>query len=540
VATAGNGQVGLDWDDNSEPDLIGYNIYRSQAQGGPYAKLNAYLVRDSTYTDTGVANGTTYYYVATAVDKCANESGYSSEHSATPAAVPPTAPTGLAGTPGFEQIALDWANNTEPDLAGYNVYRSQTQGGPYTKVNVSLVSASDYTDSGLTNGTTYYYVVTAENTGAMESSYSNEASATPEDEPPLAPTGLIATPGNTQVGLDWNDNSEPDLAGYNVYRSQTQGGPYTQVNVSLVSASDYIDPGLTNGTTYYYVVTAVDTASNESGGSAEASATPDALPPGAPTGLLATSGDKEAILDWDDNSEPDLAGYNVYRSQTQGGPYTKVNVSLVSTSAYTDAGLDGGVTYYYVVTAENTSAMESGYSAEASATPYSMLIATGDSYVRQSRANANYGTDTEILIMSRSGRASRGLVVFDVSSIPAGSTINSAVLTLCATSFPSQTRTYEVRRVTGSWVEGTVTWNNQPTVSSSVTDSAATPGAPGCVSWTITADVQAFIDGTSNYGWRVGDVAEDSSTTLDTDFRSREDSSVPEERPNLKVYFTAP
>jgi hypothetical protein len=92
---------------------------------------------------------------------------------------------------------------------------------------------------------------------------------------PAAPSGLAAEPGNGLVSLDWDDNNEADLAGYNVYRSTTQGGGYGQINSSLVSGSDYIDNGVNNGTEYFYVVTAVDTSSNESGYSNEASATPD-------------------------------------------------------------------------------------------------------------------------------------------------------------------------------------------------------------------------------------------------------------------------
>jgi len=93
--------------------------------------------------------------------------------------------------------------------------------------------------------------------------------------PPAAPTGLSATAGNQTAYLDWDDNSESDLSGYNVYRSETSGDNYSQINSSLVGSSDYTDNSVSNGNTYYYVVTAVDASSNESNNSNEASAFPD-------------------------------------------------------------------------------------------------------------------------------------------------------------------------------------------------------------------------------------------------------------------------
>lgn len=94
------------------------------------------------------------------------------------------------------------------------------------------------------------------------------------DLPPSAPTGLTATAGDRQVQLDWDDNGEEDLDGYNVYRSE--GGDYVKQNLSLLPASNYLDATVLNGTTYYYVVTAVDLAGQESAVSQEVSATPGA------------------------------------------------------------------------------------------------------------------------------------------------------------------------------------------------------------------------------------------------------------------------
>jgi hypothetical protein len=95
------------------------------------------------------------------------------------------------------------------------------------------------------------------------------------DNPPAAPTGLTAMAGNETISLNWNDNNEPDLAGYNVYGSKTQGSGYSKINSSVVINSDYIDSPVDNWTPYYYAVTAVDLSEQESDYSNETSAIAD-------------------------------------------------------------------------------------------------------------------------------------------------------------------------------------------------------------------------------------------------------------------------
>jgi hypothetical protein len=97
------------------------------------------------------------------------------------------------------------------------------------------------------------------------------ASAAPST-PPSPPTGLTATAGDAQVSLGWNPAS--GAASYNVKRSNTSGGGYSTI-ASNVTATSYSNTGLTNGTTYYYVVSAVNSF-GESGNSSQVSATPAA------------------------------------------------------------------------------------------------------------------------------------------------------------------------------------------------------------------------------------------------------------------------
>ena len=86
VATAGNGVVILEWTPNGEPDLDGYRVYRSSAQGSGYSKMVSVTKKQSRYVDTSVTNEVTYYYVVSAFDTAGNESPFSDEVSIMPSA----------------------------------------------------------------------------------------------------------------------------------------------------------------------------------------------------------------------------------------------------------------------------------------------------------------------------------------------------------------------------------------------------------------------------------------------------------------------
>jgi fibronectin type 3 domain-containing protein len=261
-ASAANAQVNLTW--NASSGATAYYVKRSTTSGGPYTQIATPTA--TSYADNNVVNGTKYYYVVSAYNSY-GQSANSAEVNATPVAPPPpAAPTGLEALAGNTQVNLAWTAST--GAASYHVKRSTTNGGPYTQV--SAPTAANFTDTGLTNGTIYYYVVSALNS-AGESANSSQATATPAAPatPPPAPTGLEAIAGSAQVSLTWTASA--GATSYHVKRGTTSGGPYTQVAVPTTSSDT--DTGLTNGTTYYYVVSALN-AVGESANSAEVSATP--------------------------------------------------------------------------------------------------------------------------------------------------------------------------------------------------------------------------------------------------------------------------
>jgi fibronectin type 3 domain-containing protein len=180
----------------------------------------------------------------------------------------PPAAANLAATAGNGQVSLSWSSSS--GATSYNVYRGTSSGGE-TGIATGVTSPS-YVDTGLTNGTTYYYKVTAVNSYGA-SGYSNEASATPTTggSAPPAPTGLTATAGNAQVSLSWTAST--GATSYSIYRGTSSGGEGGTAIATGITVASYTNTGLTNGTPYYYKVTAVNTY-GASGYSNEASATP--------------------------------------------------------------------------------------------------------------------------------------------------------------------------------------------------------------------------------------------------------------------------
>jgi len=345
TATPGNTQITLSWPATS--GAASYNVQRSLVTGGPYTSIGTSA--GLSYTNTGLTNGTAYYYVVAGVN--VTGTGLNSpEAAATPISTVPVAPLGLTATGTTGAIMLNWTASA--GATGYTVYRAQVTGGPYGAI-ASGITTSD-TDSGLSASATYYYVVVATNAGGA-SAYSAEVSAS---TPPGTPATLTATAGNTQVQLSWG--GAPGATSYTVERS-LNGVAYSVAGTA--TGLSYADSGLTNGTTYHYVVAGVSTTGT-GGNSPEATATPISTVPVAPLGLTATGMNATVILKW--TSSPAAIGYEVYQAPVSGGPYAVVAAGMSGTT-YTVTGLDPFTTYYYVVSGTNAIGA-SAYSGEAMAT----------------------------------------------------------------------------------------------------------------------------------------------------------------------------
>ena len=268
--TAGNAQVEASW--TAVPNATGYTVYYSTT-----SLASADLTTISTKVDvTGASatvseltNGTQYYFVVIATST-GHQSTASTEETATPQL---PAPSSLRLAKGNAELAAVWA--AVPNATGYTLYYSTSPLASTTdlsgaiQVDISGGSMITTLVTGLTNGSTYYFRVIA-TSADHQSAASDQADATPQLP---APVGLTVTPGNAQVATSWLP--VPNATGYTLYYSISSPTETTDCRVSSVTATgtSATVTGLTNGTTYCFVVVATSTG-GESAASTEARAAP--------------------------------------------------------------------------------------------------------------------------------------------------------------------------------------------------------------------------------------------------------------------------
>jgi fibronectin type 3 domain-containing protein len=246
-------------------------------------------------------------------------------------------------------VTLSW--NSASGATGYSLKRGDASGGPYT--TVVGVGGTNYVDTAVVNGSTYYYVVTATNLSGESAN-----SAQVIGQPKQAPVGLVAVGGTNQITVSWD--ALAGAATYTLKRSAASGGPFVAV-ASGIAGTSYSDTTTAPGTTYYYVVVAQLTAGGDSGQSAQVSAT---TAPGVPVVTVRRFAANVQTLAW---TNPGSVVTQYVVEQSANGVDFSPMATIPATQRITNSGLAANTTYYYRVQAVNATG-PSAFSAVASAT----------------------------------------------------------------------------------------------------------------------------------------------------------------------------
>jgi regulation of enolase protein 1 (concanavalin A-like superfamily) len=408
-ALAGDGQVSVGW--TGSTSATSYNLKRSTANGGPYTLIGSPATIG--FTDTGVANGTTYYYVVSALNHL-RETTNSAQASATPGAVP------VATTRGNLIVNLQSADLAGGTLSAWTNRTSYSNSvGNFSANGAGALVVTSLTYSGVNVSALYVNnSATRALISALNVPAEIAANGSMSVEAWVYGLGFLsAQSGVLGYGTNNPNNSDRQFLAYGInsgnnykaFAGQFNDMSYAVTNVFTLNAWHLIS-WTYNGTNRLLTVY-VDGVFNASqtmntmltpqvpmgvGGVWRAGGIIEAFPgclgamrvqsglltandiagnytagllaaasPSKPAGLTAAPGDSQVMLNW--NAATNATGYNVKRSAVSGGPYSIVATNMPGLT-FTNTGLSNGTRYYFVVSASNL-AGESGNSVEVSAQP---------------------------------------------------------------------------------------------------------------------------------------------------------------------------
>jgi titin len=349
AGTAGNSQVTLSW---SAPSSSGggpvtdYVVQYSLDSGTSWTTFNDGTSSSTGAVVTGLANGTVYVFRVAAVNSLGTGNYSSSSAGITPDNSPPGTPTALTATGWNTFVELNWtapANNGGNAITDYIIQYSTDGGSNWTTFTDGTSALTSATVTGLVNGTSYTFRVSAVTSAGSSNYGTNSSSVTPSNNPPGAPESLVASAGNTQASLSWGtpaSNGGNPITDYTIQFSSNSGSTWETFSDGISTVTSATVNGLTNGTAYIFRVAAITSAGTGDFSASSPSVTPalqfisrwktDNTSSGSSSSNqvklpLVSSGTYNFFVQWGDGTSDTITAWNqaaVTHTYASAGTYT--------------------------------------------------------------------------------------------------------------------------------------------------------------------------------------------------------------------------
>ncbi len=365
-----------------ENTFFGYNVYRSGNSKSEKQKISKQPIIVSknekgeyskySFNDDTLNIGETYYYQIKGINYFGQESEFSKELVAIIKDItPPPPPSSLKIEVTGKIILLNWETINVPDLSGYNIYKSKEKYGSYAKINKEIVSKDNqiYIDTAQNVGVLYYKISSVDTSDNEAFSYVYPADIK-DVFPPETPKQVLCKSDTGKIFISWKENSETDLDGYLIYRTinKNDKSKFSLLNTEPIKTNKYTDvlPKEAKNK-FLYKIVAIDTSSNKSEYSDYAvTSLPDIIAPKKPIIKSISANEESLQIEWFQNFEVDLAGYDVYRKAKNDttAQNEKLNINTISKNVivFTDIFAEPRVQYTYSIVAFDTSGNYSEFS----------------------------------------------------------------------------------------------------------------------------------------------------------------------------------
>lgn len=334
---------------NKITGAYGYRIKRSTDEDGTYKVVKTIKSGNTTsYKDTSVKAGKTYYYTVETMVKTGDNICYSGDSASVEGRTAKKAKIKYAVSNGSNQIEVNWG--AVSGAYGYRIKRSTSKNGTY-KVVATLKGKNNttYQDKKLKTAKTYYYKIETINKVNGKKGYSGNSAAVSAKTLKTTSITAVKATGSTSVRLEWK--AVDGASGYQIYRSTSKDSGYKKVGqVKGKNTKKYEDKTLEAGKTYYYQVRAYKSNSAKNGVASFSKAQKAWTIKQVIFSQITSDSKNQVTLGWKKVSK--AQGYDIYRSDKSNSGFEKIaSISSGSTLTYTDKGVKSGNTYYYKIAA---------------------------------------------------------------------------------------------------------------------------------------------------------------------------------------------